>query len=618
MLPKFVTARFQRVGVAGILVAALLVVSAPVVYAADDPFRFEGNGWGHGVGLSQYGAQARAVAGQDAEQIVTTYYTGTSVTDVLNLPLWFTDDEAPLWVGLLENMPRFDFESASGTLGLCQGFGPCPDPDIGAPVPGEFWSLRSTGTDTCQFYRDETPMGPEDSCYARIILGVDSSTRVTLNDKPATLLIPQGRTYAHGEIVIRPVTSTEFHVMVELSMEDYLLGIAEVPFAWEPAVLQAQALASRTYAGNRALAHGPQSDFSLKVKADCWCHVEDGASDQAYKGWEVESHPTHGVNWVTAVQVTAGKYITHPDSSFTESGLILALFSSSNGGVSETNVVAFGSSVQYPYLQNVLDGYSLVENPNAPWTGDERFVMSSTIADMLPELTQVDRIRILDRNASGSARTVIFEGKNGTTNASTTRSGQWTYGHLGLNSAWIDRVCRNRGPFTDDGCSFFEHNIVNIFNAGFLGTTPGSHYHPDSEMTRSDMAAFLAAGLGLPVASKDYFPDDDADPNHGAINSVAEAGIVKGYVDGTYRPGNAVTRAEMAVLLARALGVTLPASVPDPFPDVPGDSWFGPAVAEILSRGITLGHDDGTFKPTQVTTRGQMAAFLDRALLGGF
>lgn len=616
MMPTSTATRLRVVLISTALVIAMLVTAIPVASATTDEFRFEGTGWGHGVGMSQFGAQARALAGQTADEIVTAYYAGASVTETPAFPEWFTTDEKPLWVGLLQNRERFDFTPDAGTLGLCQGLGACPNPDLGAPVPGESWSFRSTGPGTCQFFNGETPMGGEDNCFGRIILGVDTETRITLTDS--------GHTFARGEITVRPTTSTEFHVIVEISMEDYLLGIREVPLSWEPAALQAQVLAARSFAAYRAFAHGSEPFFSSAVKARCWCHVMDEAVDQVYRGWEVENHPTHGINWVNAVQATAGRYITHPDTRFTRFGVILAVYSSSNGGASEVNTVGFGSRTQYPYLVSVPDPWSLIGNPNAPWPNQGTRVPAVTVAarllnsEGLPELTQVDRIRVIDHNLSGSAKTVLFEGKNGVVNASTTRDGRWTRGNLGLRSTWISQVCRERGPYSDDDCSFFEHNIGNIHAAGFVGVLPGNTYLPDNEMTRSDMASFLALGLSLPESQTDFFPDDDADPNHGAINALAHAGIVIGYEDGTYRPGNSVTRAEMAVFLTRALQVTLPYTVPDPFPDVPGASWFGPAVAEILDRGVTTGHDDGTFRPSEHTTRGQMAAFLDRALLGGF
>jgi len=603
------TTRIRNLGIVLAAATALFIFGSSAADAADDPYRFEGNGWGHGVGLSQYGAQARATAGQSAEQIVTTYYTGTSLSDGSGLEPWFTTDDTPLWVGLLEDRTRFDFQAAAGTLGLCQGTGACPNPDLGAPAVGQPWSFRSTGSNTCQFYNGENPVGDEGNCFARVLLGSDETTRVQLVDK--------ARTYARGEIVIRPVTSTQFHVMVELSIEDYMLGIGEAVLSWKPAALQAQALASRTFASYRAMTFGPESGFSTSVKNDCWCHVEDNSSDQVYKGWEIESYPKFGINWVNAVQATAGQYITHPNSAYTKFGIILALFSSSNGGTSESNTVAFSTGQVFPYLVSIPDPYSLSGNPYAPWPGG-RLVAGATVASKLPELTVVERIRVVETNPSGSAKTVLFEGLNGATPATTTQTGLWTRSNLGLRSTFITKICRERGPYDDDGCSFFEHNIVNINAAGFVGTLPGNDYNDDLDMTRSTMAAFLAAGLNLPATSTNYFPDDDTDPNHAAINALAEAGIVIGFEDGTYRPLKTVTRGEMSVFLARALGVNLPSSVPDPFPDVLGDSWFGPAVAEILSRGITNGHQDGTYKPEQNTNRGQMAAFIDRAFLGGF
>lgn len=606
MLAGLMTSRSLVLALATV---AMVAISPRVASAADAPYRFEGNGWGHGVGLSQYGAQSRALEGQSAEEIVTAYYTGSSVAVDPSLPLWVTEDPSPLWVGLLEDRSRFDFSADAGVLALCHGLGECPDADLGTPSPGETWSLRSTGVDTCQLYVGDEPVGVEDSCNARIQLGDDSNTRVTLTDT--------GRTYAHGEIIVRPAGPGEFHVVIKLGIEHYMLGIGEAILSWQPAALQAQALASRTFAVYTALQAGPEDSLPQSVKDDCWCHVKDGTSHQVYKGWEIESYPIYGEYWIDAVQATAGTYITHQNTGFTESSLILALFSSSNGGASETNTAGFGSSTLWPYLDTVSDPYSLVGNPNAPWPGGTH-VVDTTIASKLPELTQVDRIRVVRRNPSGSAATVLFEGLNGASITSTERSGIWARWNLGLKSTFISRVCRERGPYDDDGCSFHEHNIFNISGAGFVGTLPGNDYRPIDAMTRSSMAAFLAAGLDLPTASSDYFPDDSNDPNHDAINALAKAGIVVGRGDGTYGPDYPVTRAEMAIYISRALGATLPDSVPDPFPDVPGESWFGPAVSEVLSRGVTNGYGDGTYRPTEPTTREQMAAFLDRAFLGGF
>lgn len=66
------------------------------------------------------------------------------------------------------------------------------------------------------------------------------------------------------------------------------------------------------------------------------------------------------------------------------------------------------------------------------------------------------------------------------------------------------------------------------------------------------MASFLQRSLDLPPAQNSRF-NDTADSTHaGAINAVAEAGIAGGYSDGTFRPQESVTCAQMASLLARA------------------------------------------------------------------
>lgn len=598
--------RLASTVVLGLFLSLLFVVPAS---ADDSPFRFEGDGYGHGVGLSQYGAQGRALDGQTGEQIVEAYYTGASVTtNPTSLPAWWTEDPMPLWVGLLEDESRLDFSADAGQLSLCQGVLDCPAESLGTPVPGESWSFRASGPNQCQFYKGETPQGDPGNCYARILLGGSTNTRVYFEDNDEV--------YVRGEIVIRPVPNptgtgwtATFHVMAELAVEDYMLGVPEAVPSWQPAALEAQALASRTYAANKALAIGDASSFSQSVKRDCWCHVEDNTSDQVYVGWSQEVYS----GWVSAVNATAGQYITHPDSATTEYGIILALYSSANGGASETNNAYWGSA-QYPYLETIPDPWTNDASPHNPWS---KTWGGNTVASAVG-LDTVERVWVSEFNPSTSAKIVTFEGYDGGVYATTELSGTQTRSTFGLKSHFLDRVCRERGPYDDDGCSFFEHNIFNINAAGFVGTLPGNDYDPEAPMTRSSMAAFLADGLELPGTSTDYFPDDDSDPNEAKINALAEAGIVIGFEDGTYRPNNSVTRAEMAVYLTRALELTLPGSVPDPFPDVPGDSWFGPAVAEILDLGVTVGHQDGLYHPHEGTTREQMAGFLDRAFLGGF
>jgi subtilisin family serine protease len=95
------------------------------------------------------------------------------------------------------------------------------------------------------------------------------------------------------------------------------------------------------------------------------------------------------------------------------------------------------------------------------------------------------------------------------------------------------------------------------------------------------------------------------------IIKVAEAGITTGYPDGTFRPNLAVTRGQMATFLTRALD--LPAGSASQFWDVAGHT-HAPGIGALVRAGITSGYPDGSFRPNDPVTRGQMATFLTRAL----
>ena len=104
-----------------------------------------------------------------------------------------------------------------------------------------------------------------------------------------------------------------------------------------------------------------------------------------------------------------------------------------------------------------------------------------------------------------------------------------------------------------------------------------------------------------------------------AIIATWEAGIVQGYPDGLYRPGFAVDRAAMAVYLVRALvggddQIPTPAAQEPTFPDVPADHWAYAAVEYAAANGIVRGYGDGSYQPSWQVTRGQMAAFVARAI----
>ena len=173
------------------------------------------------------------------------------------------------------------------------------------------------------------------------------------------------------------------------------------------------------------------------------------------------------------------------------------------------------------------------------------------------------------------------------------------------------------GAFSDDNGSIHEANIEAIAAAGITtGCVPGEHlYCPADEVTRAQMASFLARALDLPAAEQDYFSDDDGNFHEASINALRLAGITRSCRLGPdhFCPRDPVSRAQMASFLARAL--TLLAADEDYFRDDDGN--FHEASINALrraeiTRGCRLGPDH--FCPRDPVSRAQMASFLARAL----
>ena len=103
-----------------ITVTTMMVLSG-AAGADEGGVTITGSGWGDGVGLSQYGARAMADAGDSAAQILSHYYPGTQLRTIETLlsGSHLLADEAPVWVGLLQDQDQVTFHIEGGSAELC-------------------------------------------------------------------------------------------------------------------------------------------------------------------------------------------------------------------------------------------------------------------------------------------------------------------------------------------------------------------------------------------------------------------------------------------------------------------------------------------------------------------
>ena len=382
----------MRMSKKSLIALAISIAVSPITflpnaaYAETVPatFAFQGSGYGHGVGMSQIGARAKALAGESATAILQYYYTGTIVETVtetqilrINLGNLLTSAklrsdskgaELQLFAGDLGETqtatPLLTFPSKTSlNLNLSDGLlaiSTTRGTTTKAITTGSSFTLRWSGTR----YQDGSP------------------TVISLTTNGAT------KKYRHGQIslkVIRDKTlGKRLAIINSVRLQDeYLWGIGEVPSSWPTQALEAQAIASRTYAYAK----------STKIRSACDCHLYATISDQTFAGYSKESEPRFGEIWKAAVNRTAGSIITY------EGRPITAYFSSSSGGTTETSEHAWGTAT--PYTVSVPDSASVdvALNPRfASWT---REIPQAVVAQAFA-LPDVISLTVLSNNPAGS------------------------------------------------------------------------------------------------------------------------------------------------------------------------------------------------------------------------
>ncbi len=180
--------------------------------------------------------------------------------------------------------------------------------------------------------------------------------------------------------------------------------------------------------------------------------------------------------------------------------------------------------------------------------------------------------------------------------------------------------------FTDLGKHWAGKSIKRLHKLGVVGGYAGRFY-PDKPLTRAELAVFLERSLGfqlLTPKSTDDAPREidfvDLPPTHWAYYTLLQAnraGLLLGYPDGTIRPDDPVTRAEVAAVLNRYVDQTEDVSAEltvSPFQDVFMEDWAYEPIMRLTQMGVIRGLTPERFGPSQLISRAQWMVMLDRHL----
>ncbi|MCH1627780.1 S8 family serine peptidase [Ferdinandcohnia quinoae] len=137
--------------------------------------------------------------------------------------------------------------------------------------------------------------------------------------------------------------------------------------------------------------------------------------------------------------------------------------------------------------------------------------------------------------------------------------------------------------------------------------------HPNELVSRAQAISMIGRALGLDGTKRATVFSDVAPSSFasGYIESAYKGKIINGFSDGTIRPNQPVTRAEMAIMLANAYSLVDQGNLS--FSDVTSNVTGHEAIRKIATAAITQGYADGTFKPYQYMTRADFSVFVARA-----
>lgn len=182
----------------------------------------------------------------------------------------------------------------------------------------------------------------------------------------------------------------------------------------------------------------------------------------------------------------------------------------------------------------------------------------------------------------------------------------WDYFGLWLNGNW----------FVDSYGHWAQDEIADMEERGWMQGVSSTHFAPDKPLTRAQAAAIMVRALELDEG-RGAGSFNDVPGQYWAVKEIGIArdnGIMQGKGNSMFGPEDPLTREEMAVILERVIDIDEEDLDEEEvsFWDVDKDRWSYPAIETMSRLEVFMGYDDGTFKPADKITRGQMAALMSR------
>lgn len=415
--------RSRHTSVVVLTAVFLLALCAPAF--AEATFTVRGHGFGHGIGMSQYGAKGMAEHGASYSSILSHFYQGTTLGSLATEPIvrvaiqkddisqgyWTVrGNNADIWVDYPGRSNSTSNFASGGYLVLPKG---------------QAFTVTPLGSTTKITIRDQNsvPKGVITGSWVHLWERDTTKPRYSglVQIMHATGPFDRQNMLYHGSLKLErgttSTTNTLLHARNYVYLEDYVKCVVprESPASWATEAIKAQAVAARSYA---YVGLKPASSF------DMYCTTRS----QVYNGWgqwdSVDGSVRHGDNPDTVA--LEGDWQSDPEVAATKLQLVkygtttvMTYFHSSSGGHTEDIDKAWPSSAAQPYYQGVPDPYGTSAYDDwGPWTYTATEVRSRLLGAGIPAAdvpATITDMRVTKRGDSGRVMEIVLYGGVGET-----------------------------------------------------------------------------------------------------------------------------------------------------------------------------------------------------------
>lgn len=431
--------------------------SPPDPCTPPEQFTIVGTGYGHGVGLSQWGAFAMAT--QDprrwkAKDIVEYYYRGKTPAE--SAKVQSVPDAGDVRIGLLYQATQAHarVEELGGSGAQMQvSFGQkvltfATDAHISFAPSGRYVTVRRTDNGRTEALGRGRVVTINWS-GTRDPGGAGSVPSLLNIAGPGESFASPGHRYRYGTVDITPIETSNGRRLAVVNTlrlgDEYLKGIAEVNPTWPDAALEAQAIASRSYA---------LSQVERGLDSDCGCHMDDGDGpkfDQTFRGWLAESQYGEPNRWAEAVDATRTGGTSGLAAVF-NGRPINAYYTAATGGHTVSASSVWGGST-VPWAVGVPDKWSF-DAPGNPYRAWSVVLTQQRVSDIFG-LSDVMKVTPRLDPVTGAATQIQARSLDGRTSSISASRLRQAVGFTSVKSPFItaitDQAVAGPGPVPKGG-----------------------------------------------------------------------------------------------------------------------------------------------------------------------